>query len=427
MVCHVLGRCGFTTAFVVVVFLFSTFSMVSLYLRRQNLEQVSTLVNLHHYSNASIARAKANATANLETPLFEPPLRTKGRHIIDAQGKRLKLASVNWYGASDQDMVPGGLNVSHRDDIAITIRRMGFNSVRLPYADQMVRDNPFIAARLVSANPDLIGSRALIVFKAVVDSMTNAGLAVVINNHITTARWCCDGNLCDITWSNSLLGPLCPLSQTEDDWIENMETVMYPHVDNPLVIGIDLRNEPRGLFGSMGWNLWATAAERASARLHVLQPNWLMVVEGIASSNFLSLARTRPVKLTIPNRLVYSSHVYGWSGWGSLSPYWSRNWQSFCKDMHSNWGYLLEEDIAPVWLGEFGAPKNPNKGDAHYWTNLIRYMELLDVDFAYWALNPRKPKNNETESYGLVHDDWKTPQYDYRLYDMSRLMPQPGQ
>ncbi|KAJ2969458.1 hypothetical protein NQ176_g8651 [Zarea fungicola] len=115
------------------------------------------------------------------------PLRTKGRDIVDAMGKRFKLLSVNWYGASDELFVPGGLEIRHRSDIAKTIRRMGFNSVRLPYADELVTSNPVIEPHLVMANPDLAGLRALDVFEAVVMALTDAGLAVIVNNHITKA------------------------------------------------------------------------------------------------------------------------------------------------------------------------------------------------------------------------------------------------
>jgi endoglucanase len=90
--------------------------------------------------------------------------------------------------------------------------------------------------------------------------------------------------------------------------------------------------------------------------------------------------------------------------------------------MRDNWGYLLDEDIAPVWVGEFGAPHFPSNGDAHYWTNLMRYIAVTDAGFGYWALNPRKPKLNEKESYSLVEDDWETPVLDYRMRDMRKLM-----
>ena len=50
------------------------------------------------------------------------PLRAHGRNVVDARGRRFKLASVNWYGASDELFIPGGLDIQHRDVIAATIR-----------------------------------------------------------------------------------------------------------------------------------------------------------------------------------------------------------------------------------------------------------------------------------------------------------------
>jgi hypothetical protein len=103
--------------------------------------------------------------------------------------------------------VAGGLDVRHRSEIAATIKDMGFNSVRFPYSDELVVRNPFIAPEHLSANLDLLdtydlnhndasrqkdklhGPRALDVFTACVKAMTDAGLAVIINDHITNAQW----------------------------------------------------------------------------------------------------------------------------------------------------------------------------------------------------------------------------------------------
>ncbi|RMZ86576.1 hypothetical protein DV736_g6199, partial [Chaetothyriales sp. CBS 134916] len=349
---------------------------------------------------------------------FHPPLHTEGRFIVDANNTRFKLISVNWYGASDELFVVGGLNIRNRKYIAQIIRQLGFNSVRLPYSDELVRKNPIVSSHLLSANPDLVGLRALSIFAEVVNTLTDAGLAVIINDHITQARWCCDANLCDGQWYNDYLGPLCPVRQTMEDWIQNLETVMKPHVTNPLVVGVDLRNEVRGVADRFLWNSWVTAAEAAAERLHSLQPEWLMIVEGVSSANILSGIHDRPVRITQPHKLVYSAHVYGWSGWGTLRPYWKRTYASFAADMDKHWAFLLDEALTPVWIGEFGAPNIPAQRDLNYWKNLIRYLGEKDIDFGYWAINPRKPHDNAEESYGLLNDDWVTPRYDYRLYDM---------
>ena len=354
---------------------------------------------------------------------FALPLRTKGRNIVDQDGRRFKLSSINWYGASDELFVPGGLEVQHRSVIAQSIKRLGFNSVRLPYADELVTQNPIIDSRLLKANPDLIGRRALDILDAVTATLTEEGIAVVVNNHITRATWCCGANPCDAGWANDHLMGICKVQQTEDEWIRNWETVMARYANNSLVIGADLRNEVRGLWGTMPWSRWASAAERCGNRLLKMNSNWIIVVEGTESANDLRGARARPVKLDVAHRLVYSAHVYAWSGWGSWGGRFSkRTYGSFRDSMRNHWGYLLDEDTAPVWVGEVGASDSPTVGDANYWKNLLRYLKEVDADFGYWALNPRKPKGNTTETYALVADDWITPVLDYRMKDMVDLM-----
>ncbi|ORY65835.1 endoglucanase E1 [Pseudomassariella vexata] len=351
------------------------------------------------------------------------PLSTKGRDVVDTKGRRYKLSSVNWYGASDELFVPGGLDVQHRSVIAETIRMLGFNSVRLPYADEMVMANPQILPHLLTANPDLVGMRALDVYEACVTALTDAGIAVIINNHITTATWCCGADPCDAGWANDHLGPICRVKQSEEEWIQHWETIMERFVDNPRVIGADLRNEVRGVWGTMPWNRWATAAEKCGNRLLKMNSDWLIIVGGTESGNDLFGAAARPVKLDVDNRVVYSAHVYAWSGWGSSEGRYSkRNYASFIRAMRRNWAYLVEQDIAPVWVGEFGAPQQPGAGDINYWQNLLRFLKMLDADFGYWAVNPRKPKDNKKETYSLVEDDWITPILDYRMKDMTELI-----
>ncbi|PHH75262.1 hypothetical protein CDD80_2508 [Ophiocordyceps camponoti-rufipedis] len=354
---------------------------------------------------------------------FQLPLKTRGRAIVDQTGRRFKLSSVNWYGASDELFVVGGLEVQHRDVIAQTILRLGFNSVRLPYSDELVMKNPVIESRLVSANPDLAGKRALDVLEAAVTALTEAGIAVIVNNHITTATWCCGIDPCDSGWANDHLGLLCRVAQTEEQWIHHWEKLMARFVDNPRVIGADLRNEVRGLWGTMPWSRWASAAERCGNRLLSMRPDWLIFVEGTESANDVSGARDRPIRLDVADRLVYSAHVYAWSGWGSWQGRFAqRDYDSFAETMRRNWAYLVDGDVAPVWVGELGAPNNPTNGDAHYWKNLWRFLKDVDADFGYWAINPRKPKDNGSESYSIVADDWVTPVLDYRLKDMVDLM-----
>ncbi|HXI59863.1 MAG TPA: hypothetical protein VNO55_27535, partial [Polyangia bacterium] len=66
------------------------------------------------------------------------PLSTCGRWLVDAQGRRVKLAGVNWYGANDVKLVVGGLDKVSLASVAGKIRELGFNSVRLPFSNEML-------------------------------------------------------------------------------------------------------------------------------------------------------------------------------------------------------------------------------------------------------------------------------------------------
>ncbi len=371
-------------------------------------------------SGAAACLLQTLAASAMRT-LFQSPLSTQGRYVVDAAGARFKLASVNWYGASDEHWIPGGLDICHRDEIARTILDLGFNSVRLPYSDEMIYVNPIIPLQNgLQANPDLADKHALDIFHAVVESLTEAGVTVIVNNHITEAKWCDGMDLTNARWSNSGV-PFARVKQPESQWLENWRTIMRPHVDNPNVIGADLRNEIR----LTKWKHWATVAEEAGNMLHALNPHWLIIVEGVNSAGDLRGVKTRPIKLHQPNRVVYSAHAYKWFGWGQISQYGKLEYPDFAKLMHKNWGYLLDDKAslqAPVWIGEFGAPTHGDKDDHLFWSNLMQYMYDRDVDFGYWAINTYKPAGRAHEPYSILDDTWTTAQEDYRMHGMRRLM-----
>jgi len=85
----------------------------------------------------------------------QPPLSASGRYIVDAHGQRVRLAGVNWYGAHEDDGVVSGLERTGRFQLARTIARLGFNSVRLPFSLWMTGQAIPVPGRYLAANPDL--------------------------------------------------------------------------------------------------------------------------------------------------------------------------------------------------------------------------------------------------------------------------------
>ncbi|NEE26834.1 glycoside hydrolase, partial [Streptomyces sp. SID7982] len=63
----------------------------------------------------------------------------------------------------------------------------------------------------LTANPELNGLRPLEVFDRAVRALTDAGFAVILNNHSTQTRWCCgvDGSE---RWNSG---------RSTEEWIED--------------------------------------------------------------------------------------------------------------------------------------------------------------------------------------------------------------
>jgi len=89
---------------------------------------------------------------------LEFPLRASGRHIIDSKGQRVKLAGLNWFGADLDQLVNHGLAVAPASRIVKTVKYMGFNSIRLSYAEAMITHSGIGAAAPVPNN-HLLASR----------------------------------------------------------------------------------------------------------------------------------------------------------------------------------------------------------------------------------------------------------------------------
>src|SRR5207247_3553406 len=111
---------------------------------------------------------------------------------ITYAGQPVTLASVNWYGAEEADFVPGGLQCQSIRSIASEIKTMGFNSVRLPWSNAMLEQDPgpcpaaqpgsmlvCVPPEVLTANPALQNQHAMDIYSQIVQALTSAGLMVI--------------------------------------------------------------------------------------------------------------------------------------------------------------------------------------------------------------------------------------------------------
>ncbi len=386
------------------------------------------------------------------------PLNTSGRYIVDSKGNRFKLKSVNWWGASDRFGVVAGLDQQPLSSIVQLINEWGFNSVRLPFSNEMIHDQRPVDPEAVAANPALIGMTRLEVYDHTVNALTRAGILVILNNHTTTAEWCCNYDYNGLWHHKSLYSS--KYSQTSQMWQTDWVTMAQRYRDNPAVIGADLRNEVRTArlgdtylpsfpnWGQGGDNDWHRAAQDAGNAIHGVNPDLLIIVEGInwrGIANILGIVpdcwmggrpvlapiKKLPIRLEQSNKVVYSAHQYHFTGpkntgdrktSGNNPTYGDfdrATWRSVTK---KEWGYLLEPGktyTAPVWLSEFGISPWASTNEQTWFVQMIDYLIENDVDFAFWPLNGN-------DSWGLLSSDWSKILKDWRYPHLKRLLEAPA-
>lgn len=351
-------------------------------------------------------------------PLPRLPLRTEGRWIVDAAGERFKLAGVNWYGAEEEDFVVAGLDQRPLADIAALIRELGFNSVRLPWSNELVRKNPIVASSAVRANPTLRNKRALDVLDAVIAALAHEGLVVILDNHVSRATWVHspkDGQ--GLWWTDEV---------SEDAWVADWTKLARRYAGQPAVVGADLRNEPHAIERPDGTRLvptwggddptldWHRAAQRCGNAVLEANPDLLIVVEGLNYGADLRGPWSRPLVFDVPQRLVWSVHDYSWFHGKDVT------YASLAETLGKRWGYLLAEGkpyTAPVWVGEFGTKHDrpesvyDTTGEGAWFQAFRRYLYGGDIDWCYWALNgtQARAKGRELgaeETYGVLDVTW---------------------
>jgi endoglucanase len=387
----------------------------------------------------------APATAMGTTPPSAGPAdtgywHTNGTRIVDASGRMVRIAAVNWFGMEGRHWVPEGLEKQPLDTLMARVRELGFNTIRLPFSNQVVEQNPVITDR-VDANPALKGLHALDVLDRIVAAAGNQGLRIILDDQRSSAG--IDPNESGLWYAKGY---------PESAWVADWKSLAARYKGNPTVVGVDLRNEPHTLPPGP-WSLktylhqgatwgpykgrdnpnldWRLAAERGGNAVLAVNPRLLIFVEGIQQypdptqpggvdpswwGSILSPAATYPVVLAVPHRLVYSTHEYGpikypmpWLGlhmtYASLVREWNKHWAAAAAKLK-----------APLFLGEFGtcgsSPRcvsDTKPGSQGLWfSSLLRYLRAHPaIGWAFWALNANDTVNKPMVNY-VLQSDWST-------------------
>ena len=236
---------------------------------------------------------------------------------------------------------------------------------------------------------------------------------------------------------------------TTDVWIDTLVWLADKYKNDDTLIGYDLKNEPHGKRGYTGdscpdniakWdgstdeNNWAYAATKCANAILEVNPNALIFIEGVEQypkteegytydtpdiwdapadkspwygawwGGNLRGVRDYPV---IPDsgtsQIVYSPHDYGPSVYAQTWLDKDFTTQTLLDDnWYDTWAYIVEEDIAPLLIGEWGGHMDGDKNQK--WMELLRdYMIDNHISHTFWCLNP-----NSGDTGGLIGVDFKT-------------------
>ncbi len=186
-----------------------------------------------------------------------PGWTTSGSGILTPAGGQFIISGINWYGFETTGFVAHGLYAKDYKYIVDEVKQYGYNTIRIPFSNEMWEKNPIPKPNLISACPSCKGTHSRDIMALIINYAGSIGLHVILDNHRSSAGNSAEGNG---LWYNKSRGN----NFTEQDWIRDwvnmqrwlhgipqtqgaVDTVQVNYLASdgfPVALGFDLRNEP---------------------------------------------------------------------------------------------------------------------------------------------------------------------------------------
>ncbi|GJP46509.1 hypothetical protein CLOM_g5787 [Closterium sp. NIES-68] len=342
-----------------------------------------------------------------------------GNQILDEAGRVVKFSGVNWNGFDAANCVADGLWARGLGEYLDQMASLGFNLIRLNFATSCISPSirPSDGSIDYSKNPDLEGLTTLEVMDAVIAGAKQRGIRVILSNSRVSPALPPDYPADAGLWFD--------LGNPERVWLDNWNLLASRYYGERTVVGVDLFNEPHRdpSHPDVTWEAdgvnepynWRTAAKRAADVVQRVNPDLLIFVQGMDGDDCWWGSNLRPVyfyplKLNVPYKLVYSIHDYGpmvkdGQPW-LYDPAFPANLEGYWDEL---WGYVADQEIAPVWIGEWGSVLPVGGTDElsqreMKWVNALRhYIRKKSLSWTWFTWGP-----NSKDTGGVLTDDWDT-------------------
>lgn len=347
-------------------------------------------------------------------------------------------------------MLPEGLQLQNIDALAELIPTLGLNCIRFTYSIDYTKNpklsglsavnnahiNNVTVQQIHQKNPGLLSKSLDDIYLTVIKALAKFNITVIMDNHVSKASWCCDTFGDHNGWWDSDLSDIMPaidignihlpgfglgnvrgiLKETFStaEWLAGLEHVAKQFGNEPNVIGMSLRNEPRyGLVYSSLQKNMKKGAEVVSAA----NPDLLIIMSGYLSATDLSkeIKNPLPAQLSpkIQARFAYEGHHYRWL---AIDQFLAGTKTSACLNNKKElFNRLYQPSLGqsyPFIMSEWGTDlaSGPDSLKSDPWFNCF-YADLvqLDLDNSYWVLNSiyyvRNGMLDSVEPYSLTNSD----------------------
>ncbi|XP_054778445.1 glycosyl hydrolase 5 family protein-like [Prosopis cineraria] len=374
------------------------------------------------------------------------PLSTQNKWILDeSTGRRAKFACVNWAGHLEP-MIPEGFHKQPLKHIVAQIAQHKFNCVRLTYAIHMWTrhgndtvgdtllhlDLPDAIQGMEKNNPSFLEMTHVQVFEVVVRELGAHKVRVLLDNHVSKPKWCCNDDDENGFFHDRHFDP--------EEWTQGLTLAAKHFAGNSAVAAMSLRNELHGPRQNQGdWYKYMSHAARA---IHKANPQVLVVISGLNYDTELQFLRKKALNLDIGKKLVFETHLYSWSGIGTLKldGIWTKQpLNRICaqsaKGIDYRAGFVTTgENAVPLIFTEFGFDQTGgSEEDLKFLTCIQTYLAGRDMDWGLWTLQGsyymREERVDVEDTFGVLDSSWnqlKNPNLTQVLQLLQRTNQDPG-
>lgn len=397
---------------------------------------------------SAAAMAMTGTASSLQTIFSQPAnvvavdtnnddwLHAEGSRLYDMNGNEVWLTGANWFGFNCSENCAHYLWSADVDDVLRETADRGINIIRFPISTELLiswmngTPNPVssVSANTDPAytiNPDFCEAdgktlkNSMEIFDIIMQKCKKYGLKAFIDIHSPHADN--SGHNYNLWYGKETADGTMV---TTELWIETLVWLANKYKNDDTLLAYDLKNEPHGKGqegveaakwdGSTDENNWAYAATKCADAILDVNPNALILIEGVEQSlsgaqpgdywgiadrrdnspyigawwggNFRG-AREYPIQPEHgTSQIVYSPHDYGPSVFAQT--WFDKDFteQTLLDDYwYDTWAYINAEDIAPQLIGEWGGHM---EGDNLKWMLLLRdYMINHHINHTFWCLN----------------------------------------